>query len=89
MDIVTLDFRYKTEIMCLAARIISAIGDRARKNSMGNANGVFNAIHIRSKFDFGSSCAHKGIYQFIFIRMITFLSIVVQEVISSSNSLRP
>ena len=51
--IVTLDFRYKTEIMCLAARIISAIRDRARKKSMGNTNGVFDAIHIRSKFDFG------------------------------------
>jgi hypothetical protein len=51
--IVTFDCRYKTEIMCLAARIISAIRDRAKKISMRNTNGVFDAIHIRSKFDFG------------------------------------
>ena len=34
--------------MCLAARIISALRTRAR-NSLGNANGLFDAVHIRSK----------------------------------------
>jgi hypothetical protein len=35
--------------MCLAARIISAMRDRAKKNVRGNVDGLYDAIHIRSK----------------------------------------
>jgi hypothetical protein len=49
---IILAFRYKSDIMCLAARIISTIRDRARKNALGNINGLYDAIHVRSKFYF-------------------------------------
>jgi hypothetical protein len=48
----TSNIRYRDEVMCLAARIISALRDRAKKNVRGNVNGLFDAIHIRSKLFF-------------------------------------
>jgi hypothetical protein len=46
------NIRYRDEIMCLAARIINAMRDRAKKNGRGNVNGLYDAIHIRSKLFF-------------------------------------
>ena len=39
--------RYNDEIMCLAARVIRALRTRASKQSIGNINGDYDAIHIR------------------------------------------
>lgn len=41
------NLRYNDEIMCLAARVIRALRTRASKQSIGNINGDYDAIHIR------------------------------------------
>ena len=43
------NLRYNNEIMCLSARIISALRNHARQRSPGNVNGIYDAVHIRSK----------------------------------------
>ena len=39
--------RYRDEVMCLAARIVSAMRLRARNHDPGNIGGVYDAIHIQ------------------------------------------
>lgn len=39
--------RYVDEIVCAAARIVNAVRQRARKNSMENTNGEYDSFHVR------------------------------------------